>query len=408
MSEINRPDWRHDVLCLVHALVRRRLVIATVMLAAAGFGVLAIQRADPFYEASSTFVLLPREKPVLDLAVQSASVESVEDSAKRSTAATLTLPPNPELYTTLIRSAQVRSRVAEAIGSDQAVVRHDLPGPAAIKAGLTVESSEEGVIRIAMKHHSPSVAATVVNLLVAECESASKEIERKMILQQAGFLGEAIDRADDRLQETRAELARFSDLIGVANPGLESARSAALIRTMDDTEARLEREVRGYLVHRTEADPAVAALLGELSQVRERRDEVRASYCGDLSEQEFAAVESEWRALAQDVTLRQDLLMTMRARHDVFSIRANQPAGNLAVIRAATPPSTPAGPSKRRIMVLALLGGLFVACALCVVIEQIELAWAREDTRELLTSIMGGLGWKSRAPSAGRRAVGQP
>lgn len=363
--------WRSDVLEAVHCVARRKFAVCATLAVALAAGVATHQASEPFYRASSTFVLLPREKPILDLTVQSTSVETAEDGAKRSASATLTLPPNPDLYTTLIRSGEVASGVAETLGAEGHGGRIRLTA-GDIRAGLEVASTEEGVIKVAMIHEDPAVAARVVNEVVQACMSASKSIERQLIIQQAGFLGSAIEQAERRLDGSRARLDEFTMSFGVAEPSQTASRSAALISSLNDAEARLEQDHTRLLVHRTPQDPQSQAIAAELAQIRSQRDAVRASYCGRLSEAEFARIESEWLSLKQDVTLRQDLLMSMRARHDLFKIRADQPAGNLAVIRQATPPATPAGPSIRKAIVVCGIGGFFAAIGICVLGDQLE------------------------------------
>ena len=380
-------DWRRDVLSLLLAIARRRTLVAFVMIAAVSLGALAAYRAEPFYSASATFVLLPREKPILDLTMQSASVETSEDAAKRSSSATLTLPPNPDLYATLIRSSGITEQVSQRLENDASLNAGVSIGPSAIRSGLTVSSTEEGVVRIAMQHHDPSVAALVVNEVIEECERASKEIERQLIVQQAGFLSKAIESAEDELANAMSSRNTLVDRIGVGDPTTTAARSAALLQTLEDTEARLAREMQRLLLHRTALDPEVAALNAELQQVRANARNVRTNFCGNLDESEFAAVECEWRAVEQYLTLRRDLLMSMRARHEVFRIRADQPAGNIAVIRRATPPTVPAGPSKRKLIAFSLLIGLLLSGGLCVVLDQLEKAHHVPELSDLIGSL---------------------
>ena len=381
-------DWRSDVLALMLAIARRRLLVLSVMIGAVAVGVVSGYRAQPFYSASATFVLLPREKPILDLTVQSASVETSEDAAKRSSSATLTLPPNPDLYSTLIRSSDITEQVAERVAANSSFEGARLPGPSAIRAGLTVTSTDEGVVRIAMEHSNPVLAAFVVNEVIRECETASKEIERQLIVQQAGFLSTAIERAEVSLQQAVTRRNSLVERIGVGDPTAAAARSASLLQTLQDTEARIAREMERMLLHRTALDPKVAALDAELRQVREKIIEVRGAFCGTLSEAEFAELECEWRGLEQDLMLRRDLLMSMRARHEVFRIRADQPAGNIAVIRNATAPMIPAGPSKRNLLAFALLGGIVIACGLCVILDQASRAARSPELREPISALL--------------------
>lgn len=361
------PDWRADVLDVICAVVRYRLVIAVVLGVAVLGGLAAGYVSEPFYRASATFVLLPREKPVLDVAVQSASIETSEDAAKRSDAATLTLPPNPELYTTLIRSSAVAERVAQAV-ADQNIARGI--GPADIRAMLAVEATEAGVIKLTAQTGDAELAAFVVNTMVAECEEASKLIERQLILQQAGYLESAIAVAEQRLTSAQHRLAQYAERHRVGSVRDAAARSSALLKTLTDTEARVSRELDRLLVSHTEAAPDVRALRAELAQVRADLNRTRAAYVGSVSEDDFAALSTTWSSLEQDVRLRQDMVMSMRARHDVFKIRADQPAGNLALIRPASVPTVPAGPSKRRFLVLACLAGGLLSLAAAVGAQQ--------------------------------------
>ena len=261
-------DWRNEALDLLYAVARRRLLILAIVGASICIGYLGAQGSPPFYSASGTFVLLPREKPIIDLSVQSASVETAEDGAKRSDAATLTLPPNPDLYATLLRSGDAAQRVVAVLKADRALGGRVLPGAGELRAGTTVESTEEGVIKVSVRASDPAVASAAVNALIAECELASKAIERQLIVQQAGFLGSAIEQAEHRLAEARARLNAFSLRSGVADPAVAAAGSASLIKTLDESEARMSCALERLLVHRTEADPQVAALSAELNQVR--------------------------------------------------------------------------------------------------------------------------------------------
>ena len=388
MNPESRRDWRVDIIEFLSAIARRKLLVVSIMTICVMAGFTAAICTPPFYEASSTIVLLPREKPVLDLSVQSQLVETAGDEAKRSPSATLSLPPNPDLYTTLIRSGAVTQRVADALHDDPDLANEGRLTSAKIREGLAVQSTDEGVLRIEMRHRSPRLAAAVVNALVKECEHASKAIERQLIVQQAGYLASAIAEAQLNLDRALERLVALSARSGVSDPSAAAGRSASLIQTLDDTEARLGRERERLLVYRTEIDPQVVAIEAELCEVRSRREGTQEMYCGNLSQSEYAQFEADWAARDQDVSLRRDVLMSMRARHDVFKIRAEQPAGNIAVIRPAAVPAAPAGPSKRKFLVLAALSGGLIACAASVAGDQLDRVRKDDAMRTLLASLL--------------------
>ncbi|MFZ4534482.1 MAG: hypothetical protein ACOYOJ_22075, partial [Alsobacter sp.] len=55
----------------------------------------------------------------------------------------------------------------------------------------------------------------------------------------------------------------------------------------------------------------------------------------------------------------------------IFRLRAEQPAGSLAVVRVATPPDAPAGPSKRQVLGVPLFAGV----SLGVLIALLHAQW---------------------------------
>ena len=69
---------------------------------------------------------------------------------------------------------------------------------------------------------------------------------------------------------------------------------------------------------------------------------------------------------------QRDMLTTIATKADLYRIRAEQPIGNLAIIREATVPTRPSGPSKKIELGLTFGVTLILALGYCAFAQQIR------------------------------------
>ena len=85
----NNSDWRNDVLQAILAVTQRKLLVISVFVCVMILCVISVMTTPPFYRSSASIVLLPREKPILDIAAQSDTLESSDETARRAQASSL-------------------------------------------------------------------------------------------------------------------------------------------------------------------------------------------------------------------------------------------------------------------------------------------------------------------------------
>ena len=139
----------------------------------------------------------------------------------------------------------------------------------------------------------------------------------------------------------------------------------------------------------------VVAIRAELQSVIDEREVISESFCGKVSEANYSGMLAQWKWLQQELNQAQDLLMSLMAKHDLFVIRAEQPSGNIAIIRAPKAPDAPAGPSKRRAISIGILTATGLSLLACVIADQIQRASSEEDSQELIIKVR-----KSISPSS--------
>ena len=376
------PNWREELVSGILAVTQRKALVVVVFLSVVCVSGIKWLNVEPYYEASTAIVLLPRERPILDIAAQSDSLESSDETARKAQASSLTLPPNPDLYITLMHSGPLAERISQRLAPTHVL------SPTQIRHGILVSSEDNGLLRVTCQASDPKVAALIASYVIQECEDASKAIERQLILQQTGYLDGAVDNLKEQVILLTARVDRASGEFGVSDPELAAARSIARLRRLDEAQIKLETQLDGLMIHRTSVDPFVTTLRAELESVYVAHRDVSKNFCGLVSEQAYSSKLAEWKGLHQELNQAQDMHMSLAAKRDLFEIRAEQPSGNIAIIREPSIPTVPAGPSKRRAVSLALIIGTGLSLIACVIADQVSRMNQNESGRALLRDVV--------------------
>jgi uncharacterized protein involved in exopolysaccharide biosynthesis len=376
------PPWQAPVIRVLTDVARYKVLILLCAVLGLLAGVVVLLKTPAFYRATAVAVLLPRERPVADATVSTSSLKTAGDSAVRADSGALMLPPNPELYTELIYSRAVLEGLVQRFSHSLAELSpNDRSDEAIARLGqmITVKSTEQGIINITVTAEDRHIAAELANALLSECERASKSVERQLILQQAGYLESAVKAARLQSDAAQRELETFSTTHKTLDPVAEGMEMLRLYRESMTARETIRARLAGLAVSRTSRDPEVRRLTAELDTIDLRIAEARESLGVQDDGANLSLLAVEFEQLKQQLRFKRDLLATLEAQADIFQIRAEQPAGSIAVIRIASPAAAPAGPSKRQLLGLPTFGGAAVGVLLALVLSQ--LAHLRQDSR---------------------------
>ncbi len=334
--------------------------------------------ATPYaYRATSIAVLMPREKHVYDVSVNTGSIETTEDAAKRQSTGTLMLPSQPELYLTLLRSRPVMRSLAERFqdhmtqpltpqNSDELV--H------AIRDMIKLDGSEEGLLTVTVTSNDPSLAADLANAVIEEGERASKSIERQLLLQQAGYIDEAKSASSKMLKDTEHQLKQFTGQHTIINPQAQATDRIIQMRQVIGTKDQLERDLARRRYSYIDTDPEIQRLIAEIAECDKQIESLNARGLGKVALNEVGSIAVDYDGLIERVRYQRDLVSSLTTQAEVFRIRAEQPAGSIAMIHPAVPDHRPAGPSKKKFLLIHLGLGLFVSLGVAIVRHQWRIA----------------------------------
>jgi capsule polysaccharide export protein KpsE/RkpR len=371
-----RIAWQEPVLDILEAIIHRRCMVIIIMILGSIAGILRLASMPDVYSASAVAVLLPREKAMMDASIDTSSIETSDDRASRSSAGSLMLPPNPALYTTIIDSRAVLEEIArrfsDQLSSSNEVSNNDRSEEVIdkLRRMIRTTTTEEGIITIHVDSHSAQLSADLANALFEQCEVASKSIERKLLIHQASHLDKALLIAEKRLTETEEKMSAFTSKMGLVNTDLQASNQLRGLRELQTERDTLEADLDALRLSYTDSAPEVIAVKGRIATIERQSTLSQQNVVGSVGTADFGRVSIAYKSLEQKVRFERDMVSTLSTKSDIYRLRAQQPIGNLAIIRPANTPTRPAGPSKKRELGLALGLSMILSIGYCLLCQQ--------------------------------------
>ena len=375
-TQTQRIAWQEPLLDILEAIIHRKWIVVIIMIVGSIVGSLRLASMPQVYSASAVAVLLPREKAIIDASIDTSSIETSDDRASRSSAGNLMLPPNPALYTTIIHSRAVLEEIAlrfsDKLSSANAISNNDRSEEVLdqLRRMIRTTTTEEGIITIHVDSHSAQLSSDLANALFEQCEIASKAIEHKLLIHQAGHLDKALLIAQERLSETEKQMSAFTSDMGLVNTDLQASNQLRGLRELQTERDALEADLETLLLSYTESAPEVIAVKARIATLERQSTLSQQNVVGSFGTADFGRISIAYKSLEQKVRFERDMVSTLSTKSDIYRLRAEQPIGNLAIIRPANTPTRPAGPSKKRELGLALGLSLILSIGYCIVCQQ--------------------------------------
>ena len=367
--------WQEPLLDVIDAILAQKWMVLAIALMGAGLGVFRLSKMPSVYSASAVGILLPREKAILDATIDTSSMETSDDRAGKSGAGSLMLPPNPTLYITMIYSPAVLTEIAtkynhrfdgEISSRDRSVeVLQRLRGM------IKTTSTEDGMITITVSSETPKLSTDIANELFAQCEKASKAIERQLLIRQAGHLDKALKISTDRLRKTEQILGQFTSKVGLVNAELQASNQLRSIRDLGMQKDKIEGELEALRLSYTDITPEVQDLVKRIAIIESQKHSLQNNIIGDVSTKEFGTLSVAYKSLQQKIRFERDMVATLTTKSDIYRLRAEQPIGNIAIIRSANIPTRPSGPSTKLELGMSLGISLALAVGYALAVQQL-------------------------------------
>ena len=392
--------WQIPLVDLALAIARHLKVVLVILALTAAAVVYLLSGLIPEYTASSIGLVLPRDKSQFDASIATGSLETSESSPRSDSSLPFTLPPNVDLYVLLMKSRSTLTRIADQFESE--LIKHEgmprdhrSPERASfVRRLVKITGNEDGMITVTVTSKSAQLAADLANAFVDASEVDSREIERKLLEDQAHVLQEAADAASIQLEKVRVEYADFSGKYSLLEPSMQAAGVVDGLMHYTTAASELEAEIQSELTRFREDSQTISALKAKLAEIRDQVLRTQTSVMDGVSIQEYGRIVMDFRRLSQLLEFRQDLVLILSSQAEIFRIRAEQASGPVVVVRPASVPSTPSGPSKRRTATVPLVLGVILSLGWAVVSEQTKAIGRSPEMMGKVNEIQG-LAWKT-------------
>ena len=178
--------------------------------------------------------------------------------------------------------------------------------------------------------------------------------------------------AQERLQKTEQKIGQLAEQYGLIDTDLQASNQLRSLRELNAERDRLDTDLEELLISHTEGSSEVKVLRARIAAVIRQIENSKESVIGEVGTYAFGRFNIEYMRLKQEARFQRDMLATIATKADIYRIRAEQPIGNLAIIREAALPSRPSGPSKKIQLGLSFGITLILALGYCVFAQQIN------------------------------------
>ena len=382
--------WQLPFVDLLLAMSRHLIYIIVVAACALGLAVHQLRGIVPEYTATSVSLVLPRDKASFDASVDTGSLETSESTPRQGASASFTLPPNVDLYVMLMKARSNMERVAEQF-SERLIEKegmprdHRAPERARFLSSMTkITGTEDGMISVVVTSRDPELAADIANEMTAASDIDSREIERKLLARQANVLQKSAEAASVELESVRELYADFSDRHSILEPALQAAGVVDDIQHFEKTAAKIESEIKAELTRFREESATIVQMRAKLAETRASLEAAKSTALAGAGVNNYGRINMEFRRLSQLLEFRQDLVLVLSSQAEIYRIRSEQATGPVVVIRPASAPTTPSGPSKKKIAIVPLMLGTMLAVGGSLVMEQLK---AVKRSSELMNKV---------------------
>lgn len=119
------------------------------------------------------------------------------------------------------------------------------------------------------------------------------------------------------------------------------------VRELNALKDKVEAELVSLRISHTDNSPPVQELLARIATMEGQIIASHQSIIGEIGTDNFGELSVAYKSLTQKIRFERDMVSALATKSDIYRLRAEQPIGNIAIIRNATVPTRPSGPSKK-------------------------------------------------------------
>lgn len=380
-----------NLLDLLIVLTKRRRFIFAFAAGTAVLAVIALLLIPSRYTAVT--VVLP---PGQNSSMSSALLSQLGGSAGLAAAAGTSLGiKNPgEIYVSLFRSRTVEDSVIQRFRLIERYHEKRLSDArTAFEARSKVElGAKDGLITISVTDRDPKEAAEIANSYIDEFRKFSANLAITEASQRRIFFQQQLLEVNGNLVAAEEAMKKTEESTGVLQIDSQTRsliESAAALRAQVGAK---EVQLQGMRAYGTEDNPEIVEAKQQLAELRAQLAQLAGSDQSSgsgliLPKGKVPEAGLEYVRKLRDVKYYDTMSELIAKQFEMAKLDEARQGTEIQVVDVAIPPDKRSFPKTMITIIIAILGGFFVACGWCIIAEGLRSLKRNPDNRRRLDAL---------------------
>jgi tyrosine-protein kinase Etk/Wzc len=381
---LREEEGKNGLLDLLLVLAARKWSILGVTLLGGTIAVIALLVRPPTYTATS--VIIPPQQQQSSAA---AILGQLGAAAAMSRTDLLRTPA--DLYIGILKSRSIADNLVARFGLSRLYrARTLVDARKNLEDQVRFQTAKDGLIRIIVEDRDPKRAAVIANGYVDELQRLNSRLALTDSAQRRLFFERQMEAEKDELSRAETNLKTLQEKSGLLHV---ASQTEAMIRSI----AQIEAEISGRRVilqrlkaGATEQNSEVVRMEAELKALAAELSRLEASGARSrpgnpvIPTSNIPAAGLEYLRRLRELKYHETLLELLGKQYEVAKIDEARQAPLIQVVDLAVPPDKRSGPSRKILVLLAVLSSALLGCSIAVAERSLADPVRTEKLRSLL------------------------
>lgn len=341
-------------------LIRLPIALACVALA---YGLIA----KPIFE--STTKVLPPQQQQSSAAMMLSQLGGLAGGA----GAALGIKNPNDLYVAMLQSNVVTNKLIQRFKLQQYYDKDYLVDTRKqLDTVSKIASGKDGLISITVEDTSPKMAADLANAYVEELRSLSKVLAVTEAGQRRQFFEGQLEKVKQSLSEAELALKKTQEKTGVLQLEAQGKAMIEALATLRAQVAAKQVQLAAMRNFATDKNPDYQRTQSELDGLQRQLAQMKGGQNEDdviVSRSRAPEVGLEYLRKVRELKYQETMFELLSKQYELAKLDEAKDGASIQVLDVATPAEKKSKPKRGLLIILAAVGGFFMACVLAFVLE---------------------------------------
>lgn len=391
----NNNQEADDEISLLDLLIvlakHKRLLIGLPLL----FGALALAYGlitKPIFEAKTT-ILPPQQQQS-----SAAAMLSQQGGLAGAAGASLGIKNPNDLYVAMLQSRSIADPLIGKFKLQEVYEAETLTDTRRKLADSSkIASGKDGLISIAVEDYSPELAAKLANAYVEELRSLTKTLAVTEAGQRRQYFETQLNKTKKELADAEVALKQTQEKTGVLQLEAQGKATMEALASLRAQIASRQVQLSAMRNFATEQNPDYQRVRAELGGLQQQLNALTKGSNEDdvlVSRAKAPEIAVEYLRKVRDLKYQETLFELLSKQYELAKLDEARDGANIQILDVATPPEKKSKPKRALLILIAGMGGFFLACISAFVLEAINKSKADPESSQRWAALVGA--WKGR------------